>query len=276
MGLKHPLIQKSLALLGATVLRAWRATVDCRALYFDPTVDPLHPRFSGRKIFVAWHEYLLLPTAFRGGPSMLTLVSQHSDGEVIARAMKHLGWRVARGSSKRGGVSALMRLLKENDDNLNLLPDGPRGPRRTMSFGTIYLASRLGIPIVCMGYGARRPWRFRSWDRFAIPRPFSRCRTIVGPPLLIPADLDRDDLELYRGWFEKLMHWLTERAEQWAESGRHVAGSMPMHPRSIPLAMHRDDYQTEITLSAELLDEWRELPGQSEPVRRARKRARAA
>jgi lysophospholipid acyltransferase (LPLAT)-like uncharacterized protein len=99
MGLKHPLIQKALALVGATALRVWRATIDCRAIYFDPTVDPLHPRFSGRKIFVAWHEYLLLPTAFRGGPSMLTLVSQHADGEVIARAMQHLGWPAAHRSA---------------------------------------------------------------------------------------------------------------------------------------------------------------------------------
>ena len=275
MALKHPLIQKSLALLGATALRVWRATIDCRVVYFDPAVDPLHSRFSGRKIFVCWHEYLLLPTAFRGGPSMLTLVSQHSDGEVIARAMQHLGWRVARGSSKRGGVSALLRMLKESDDNLNLLPDGPRGPRRTMSFGTIYLASRLGIPVVCMGYGAHRPWRARSWDRFAVPRPFSRCRVMVGPPLGVPPNLDRDDLEYYRGWFEKLMNWLTEQAEQWADSGKRLSGSMPMYPRSIPWAMRRDDNRSDLALPPDLMEEWLTLPGQrqTQPQRRHLDRA---
>jgi hypothetical protein len=170
----------------------------------------------------------------------------------------------------------MFRLLKENDDNLNLLPDGPRGPRRTMSFGTIYLASRLGIPIVCMGYGAHRPWRARSWDRFAIPRPFSRCRTIVGPPLSVPPDLDRDDLERYRDWFEKLMNWLTLRAELWADSGRHVSGSMPMHPRASSWAMFRDDYRSELTLSPDLMDEWLCLPGHGEAAPQRRKRDRAA
>ena len=55
--------------------------------------------------------------------------------------------------------------------NLTITPDGPRGPRRQLAQGPVYLASKLGMPIVAMGFGYDRPWRFNSWDRFAIPRP---------------------------------------------------------------------------------------------------------
>ena len=59
--------------------------------------------------------------------------------------------------------------------HLTITPDGPRGPRRHMAPGPIYLASKLGLPLVLMGYAYDRPWRLHSWDRFAIPRPGSRA-----------------------------------------------------------------------------------------------------
>mgnify|MGYP001603471293 CR=1 FL=1 len=237
MAVKSPLARKTLGLLGAFALRLWRATIDWKAVYADPTVDPVHPRFSRRSVFACWHENLLMAVAPRAHRNNLGLASAHGDGEIISRAIQHLGWSVVRGSTTRGGVSALLKLLRDDKRNFSFTSDGPRGPRRTMSVGPIFLASKLGIPLTCIGYGSDRPWRLRSWDRFAIPRPYSRARAVFGPPLRVPAKLDRNAQEGYRAWFERLLNWLTDEAEIWAESGRRRRGELPMLPSEAPPQM---------------------------------------
>ena len=180
--------------------------------------------------------------------------------QILARAMQHLGWGIIRGSTTRKAVPALMRLLREDRRHICITPDGPRGPRRTMAPGPIFLASRLGLPLVCMGYGYDRPWRAKSWDRFAIPRPFTRGRAVFGPPLRVPANLDRDGLERYRVYFERLLNWLTDEAEAWATSGRSWSGEAVMAPRYTPLRMQRPPSPSAPPLPPELAGELRELP----------------
>jgi lysophospholipid acyltransferase (LPLAT)-like uncharacterized protein len=261
MAVKNPLLQKTLAFTASVVARFWRKTIDWRVAYFDPTVDRVHPHFSGRKIYICWHEYLLWPIMNYGHRSMLGLTSQHGDGELVSRAMQHLGWSIERGSTSRGGTGALIRLLKHDTRHISISPDGPRGPRRCMSTGPIFLASRLGLPLVCVGYGYDRAWRTRSWDRFAVPKPLAHGRCVVGPALHVPANLDRDGLELYRRWFEKLLTWLNEQAEAWAEGRRGMAGSMPMLVNRAPWAMHNPAHRSDLVLPEALSSEWNSLPG---------------
>jgi len=251
MKLKSPVILKSVGLLASIVARFVRRTIDWHAIYMDARVDTVHPQALKRCVFACWHEYMLMPIVLRGHRRMLALASDHSDGEIITRAMQHLGWSVARGSTSRSGVKALLRMLHERDCSLNLTPDGPRGPRRQMSVGPIALASRLGLPLVCVGYAYHHPWRMRSWDQFAVPRPFSRCRAVFGPPIMLPSNLTRDQMEAYRSWFEELLNWLTSEAEAWAESGKPRTGSMPMRVKVTPFAMKGDSppaYQLPLSL----------------------------
>lgn len=237
MAIKNPLARKALGFLGGITLRVLRNTIDWKAAYFDPTVDPMHPRHCHCFVFATWHETMIMPLALWGSRRMLAIASLHGDGDIISNAITQLGWNVVRGSSSRGGASALLRMLRATDQNLNLTPDGPRGPRRTMSSGAVFLASKLGRPLVCVGYGFDRPWRMRSWDRFAVPRPFSRGRAVFGPPLRIPGNLDRAKLECYRTWFEDLLNFLTEQAEQWAESGKRRQGELPLLVGRAPARM---------------------------------------
>jgi hypothetical protein len=92
--------------------------------------------------------------------------------------------------------------------------------------GPIYLASKLQLPLVVMGFGYDRPWRANSWDQFAVPRPYSRARAVIGPPLTLPADLDRDGLETCRVRVERLLNCFTEEAEAWAMAGSRKAGEV--------------------------------------------------
>lgn len=224
MKINQPWIQKLIGFTGAGAIRAWMRTLDYAVAYYDPSIDPARPEFDGQKIYVFWHEYLLLPIHMRGNCHFAMLISKHRDAELLARAARHLGFSCVRGSTNRGGVAALRELVRQGRNmNLVITPDGPRGPRRVMAQGAVYLASRLQLPLVAMGFGYDRPWRARSWDRFAIPRPFSRGRAVVGPPLSIPADLDRNGIEHYRQQTERLLNRLTLEAEQWAESGMRKA-----------------------------------------------------
>jgi hypothetical protein len=100
-----------------------------------------------------------------------------------------------------------------------------------MAPGAVYLASRLGLPLVAMGFGYDRPWRVtRAWDQFAIPRPFSRARAVVSPDLYIPSGLDRQGLEHFRQRVEALLNRLCDEAESWAASGGRRRGERLVRP----------------------------------------------
>ena len=228
--------------LGATFIRQWMRTLEYKCAFYDPAVDPVNPDYSGQKIYIFWHEYILFPIYLRGNCNLSMLLSTHRDADILARTAYHLGFDFVRGSTFRGGVSALRSLMeKSRDMNLTITPDGPRGPRRKLAQGPIYLASKLNLPIVAMGFGYDRPWRFNSWDRFALPRPLSRARAVVSPALNIPTDLDREGVEHYRREVEWMLNRLTLEAEAWAESGTRKVSEVPLLRQSAPKRIHRID-----------------------------------
>ena len=236
MKLDSPWITRLGGLLGATAIRSWMRTLDYKAALYDRTIDPASPECRGQKIYLFWHEYILFPIFLRGHCNLAMLLSLHRDAEILSRVAYHLGFEFVRGSTRRGGVAALRQLLaKSRHMHLTLTPDGPRGPRRHLAPGAIFLASRLGLPLVVMGFGYDRPWRVNSWDRFAIPRPFSRARAVTSPQIHVPPNLDRDGIEHFRRKVEELLNRLTDEAEAWAASGTRKLGQRNAEPRSYPL-----------------------------------------
>ena len=188
MKLDNPFLNKLGGLLASAAIRGWMGTLDYKAAYYDRAIDPILPQCQGNKIYLFWHEYILFPIYLRGHCNLSMLLSRHRDAEILSHVAHHLGFDFVRGSTNRGGVAALRELLaKSRQMHLTITPDGPRGPRRRMAPGPIYLASKLGLPLVLMGYAYDRPWRLRSWDRFAIPRPCSRARAIASRRNLRPA-----------------------------------------------------------------------------------------
>lgn len=158
-------------------------------------------REGGRKVLYAfWHEGLLVATyAFRR-QGIQVLVSQHRDGEMIARAIERMGYGTIRGSSTRGGTRALFRMASAGaaGDDLGVTVDGPRGPRLQVKPGTLFIAGRSGLPIVPFAVASHKPWELSSWDRFMVPRPFSTAAIAFGEPLEVPADTAVERLEPYR------------------------------------------------------------------------------
>jgi lysophospholipid acyltransferase (LPLAT)-like uncharacterized protein len=215
------------------IVRHWMSTLDYQALFYDATVDPVSETFQGPALYIFWHEYIPTPFFLRPHCNIAMLLSRHRDAEWLAQAARLMGFDTVRGSTKRGGDAALRELLgKGRSMNLAITPDGPRGPRRRVAPGCIFAASRLRLPLVAFGVGYDRPWRLGTWDRFAVPRPYSRVRSIVGPRMWIPPDLNRKGIQHYREQVERTMNLLTVESERWAESGERRSGQVPVCPQA--------------------------------------------
>jgi lysophospholipid acyltransferase (LPLAT)-like uncharacterized protein len=217
MKLRSPWILRAVGLAGAVLIRLWMGTIRLRVFHGDAVRHPADHR-KERYIYAFWHETLLVPAAAR--TAIHILISQHADGELIAQVCRFLGLRVARGSSTRGGTAALLELHRHSKvTHLAVTPDGPRGPRRRVHVGLIYLASLTGLPVVALGVGYARAWRARSWDRFAVPMPFSAATCVICPAVHVPARLDRQSLDRYRLLVEEQLTNATAAAERWAQGG---------------------------------------------------------
>lgn len=220
MKIRHPLVLKALGCAGAWAVRGWVGTLRYRYVPLGDDVTPWSVRTGQRFLYAFWHENMLLPVYQFSRHDVAVLVSQHADGQLIAEICRHFRLRTVRGSTTRGGVEAVRQMLKSGrKTHLVITPDGPRGPRRRVQSGLVYLAARTGLPVVPTGVGYENPWRLRSWDRFALPRPWTRGVCVTGEPIFIPPHAGRGELEAYRVQVEQALLAATELAERVAATG---------------------------------------------------------
>ncbi len=208
--------QRLLAALIYAVARVVSATL--RYELHDPA-GCFDAHSQNRKIFVFWHNRLaLVSTLWRRlvlhhAPErkIAGLISASKDGGLLAAIFHYFGIEPARGSSSRRGPQALREMVSKAEAgyDLAITPDGPRGPCYHIQEGAISLAQLTGLVIVPVSY--HTPWKFclKSWDRFQIPLPFSRCRIVVGQPLLVPRDIDEAGRENLRRELEQELRRLT-------------------------------------------------------------------
>jgi lysophospholipid acyltransferase (LPLAT)-like uncharacterized protein len=198
--------------LGPLVIRALRATWSKR---FDP--PDLRDRVAAGEpvVYALWHGGLLVPAAALPGNRAAIMISRHADGEVIARIVERLGYTTVRGSSTRGGSAALMDAVEalRGGRAAAFTPDGPKGPRHVAQPGAVFAASRAGVPIVPIGVGVRGAWVLRSWDRFHIPKPFTRVVVVAGERLRPPPDVEGAALEEWCGRLGRALEDADGRAQ---------------------------------------------------------------
>lgn len=132
-----------------------------------------------------WHETLLMPLWRHRHLGVAIVVSEARDGQYLADAASRLGFPAVRGSSTRGGGKALLSAVRwmQEGGRVAFTPDGPRGPRRELKPGVVAAAQQAGAPIVVVHAVPARAWRFRSWDRFVVPRPFTQIRIRYSDPI---------------------------------------------------------------------------------------------
>jgi lysophospholipid acyltransferase (LPLAT)-like uncharacterized protein len=171
-------------------------------------------RNTGRPfIFALWHGQLLPLLWHHRREGVLILISEHRDGELVARAAESLGYGLIRGSSTHGGERALISLVRELQagHEVAITPDGPRGPARTFAPGALVAAQRSDSFILPVAASADRAWRLRSWDRFMVPKPFARVTVAYGPPTKVLATTSRAASE-EGSRFEQLLNEAAEIA----------------------------------------------------------------
>ncbi len=205
----------AIGVFGPPVTRVWTATLRTRWSSVDFDVR------DGRIVIpevvaLVWHQRLFTLTTRFAGAGITTLVSRHADGEMLARVIDGIGHHAVRGSTTRGGVQAIRELVERSTEPVRfaITPDGPRGPPYVLQSGAVYLASRTGLPLCLSTVGLDRPWQLPSWDRFWLPRPFSRALIRIGRRIHVPPDLDRDELERFRADVEAELRAWTEETDR--------------------------------------------------------------
>ncbi len=160
---------------------------------------------SGAVIPVYWHahqlhciRYLLEQRA--RGLRLGFLISPSLDGEIATKLAERAGAHVIRGSSNNTGARAMRDYYVALQQGLSpaITPDGPTGPRAEFKAGAVLIAQMSGRPMLPIAYRASRAWRFRTWDRFVLPVPFSRVVVAVGEPRHVPKGLDAAALQRWQ------------------------------------------------------------------------------
>src|ERR1700736_6622740 len=100
--------------LAAATVRSWMRTLDYKAAFYDPQVDPVNPNYAGQKIYIFWHENILTPLYLRGHCNLAMLLSRHRDADILSEAGGRLGFQFVRGSTYGGGSSAIRELLRRS------------------------------------------------------------------------------------------------------------------------------------------------------------------
>jgi len=182
----------------------------------------------GKQPFVGafWHNRVFLATWFFRRRGIVVMTSQSFDGEYIARFIQRFGYGAARGSATRGGRRALvlMRACLRIGISTAFTIDGPRGPVYEAKDGAVRLARALRVPVLPMSVSCERFWEVRSWDRFQIPRPFTRAVVLLAPAIRV-----RDDADVATGQaaLQTALDDLRARGDTWwVRSPAQLQGSL--------------------------------------------------
>jgi lysophospholipid acyltransferase (LPLAT)-like uncharacterized protein len=167
-------------------------------------------------IVTNWH--FAFPTVvhhYRGRGAMV-MVSRSRDGELAARVVQSLGFRTFRGSPGKGGSTALRQLIKQLMDGPGggFIADGSQGPPLIAQKGILILARYTQAPLLPVSVAASPCWRFNSWDRTLLPKPFSRVVLAFGAPMQVDRDISADGLEAHRLDLQNTLNGLTLQAEK--------------------------------------------------------------
>ncbi len=167
---------RTLAIVIAPVL----ASLFIRLLYSTNKKVFHGPKYLADENFImaCWHgELLMIPyayTKYRKNPNVKLIISEHFDGNLIAKTLGFFGFGTIRGSSTRGGAKALIESIKsiKSGYDLGITPDGPKGPRHEVHDGIVVMAQKAKVKIVLVSIKPSSFWQLNSWDKFVIPKPF--------------------------------------------------------------------------------------------------------
>ena len=204
---------RALSFVGWVLISIWSRAIRTERVGRE---IPERLRAEGKNfIFAFWHGRQFLLFLSHRGSGVVIPSSESRDGEIQAGILERFGFGVVRGSSKRKGERALLGLvdsLRKGKD-IGLAVDGPRGPLHEVKEGVVYLAGKLGKPIVPVSTSAKRFWIMeKAWDKYLLPKVFSRGVIVYGNPIYVHG-IQRDELESKRRELKEALDGVMKRAD---------------------------------------------------------------
>lgn len=171
---------------------------------------------KGPRIAAFWHSSYPSILYFFRDSGYMTIISRSRDGELAARMVRRLGYFPFRGSPGKGGAAALKGIISafRNGPGGGFVADGSQGPAQVAQKGLLLLAMYSGCPICPVGIAADRCWRFRTWDKTLLPKPFSRVAVSWGPMIRVKRGASSVEIEEYRVQLERTLNEITGQAEK--------------------------------------------------------------
>lgn len=216
MKIRNPFVIRTGAKLLALAMRGLFATLKIERLYETPDLFPYEHTGENRYVYCIWHDAILGVLFCGKTVNLAGLASRHADGDYVAHAMEALKIPAVRGSSGKGGVAALREMRRMSRDyHMAITTDGPRGPRRIVKDGLIYVASRTGRPIVPVAFDGTSAWRpYGKWTDLVVPKPFSKVVIATGTPISIPPKLSREEFDRWKREVQQAMDALDAKAQK--------------------------------------------------------------
>jgi len=177
-------------------------------------------------IYISWHQRFFPGIVFFAKRHRISImISKSKDGDFIAKIVDILGWTPVRGSSSHGGVDrggkeALEELKQRAQDGCTIghIVDGPKGPFGIVKPGLLHIAQYSGMPILPAITSGEKKWTFSGWDKFMVPKPFSRVIMRFDRETYIPKDITEEEFEKLRAQIESRLYDLYQETDaMWAE-----------------------------------------------------------
>ena len=172
---------------------------------------------TGPYILTLWHGRIFyLFYYLRRRPDYFLLISPSTDGDLLARLARLMGYSVIRGSSYKNTVPATRSLIKvlNRNQRIIIIADGSRGPRCVAQSGSLQLARITGAPVFAMTFGSKNKMVLNSWDRFVIPPPFTRCTLNFSSPITLSRKLSEQSIEEKRLELENTLNRITQASDE--------------------------------------------------------------
>lgn len=167
-------------------------------------------------IICSWHgRTFVFPNEY-GKRNIWVIISHSNDGDIQKSIFERFGFHIIRGSTRRGGTEALVEAIRvlRKGGTLAVTPDGPKGPTHVVQGGVMKMAQKSGAPLLPGAFDCRRRWILeRSWDRYLIPKPFTKGLILYGDPIPVPPDATDDELEVLRQKLQDELNRLEAAAE---------------------------------------------------------------
>lgn len=221
---KPPLKKRIMKSTPVIVLASYLLAFMLRVLYLANRIErhipeSARPYLNSEKpaLFCFWHGRLSMQAFMKPERRTLyALISNHADGRLISTVLRRFAARTVHGSSSKGvkgAVEALQQAAREGG-HIVFTPDGPRGPFQKAAKGAAYVAIKTGYPVIGLSFSSTRYIRFRSWDRFMLPKPFGRIVYIVAEPLQFGPDDSDEAVAAATQTIETMLNRVTDDADR--------------------------------------------------------------